>query len=164
MSFTAAVGVLTGTRDTGHNRDYGRNPYVANDQPDRLPLFPQATDDTRLPAQTRVTGIEDDGIATPVAIVRDQLVDAAVIELTIGDTDLVVWHRPGQRPLPARRHLLARLGRVPARYHHQTLTALRDVASRVLCAVRVQAAQQDSLDTSRVNVRAASLRASVMVR
>jgi hypothetical protein len=28
--------------------------------------------------------------------VRDQLADTAVIELTIGDTDLVAWHRPGQ--------------------------------------------------------------------
>jgi hypothetical protein len=35
----------------------------------------------------------------PVAIVRDQLADTAVIEQTIGDTDLVA--RPGQaRPPP----------------------------------------------------------------
>jgi hypothetical protein len=123
MSFTASVGVLTGTeltphlatllswgdfrqahpdawvlsRDTGHDRDYGRNPYVAYDQPDRQPLFPQATDDARLPAQTRVIGIEDDdGDGTPVAVVRDQLAAAAVMELAIGGTDLIAWHRPGQ--------------------------------------------------------------------
>jgi hypothetical protein len=123
MSFTASVGVLTGTeltahlttllawsefrqahpdawvlsRDTGHDRDYGRNPYVAYDQPDRDPLFDPPTDDARLPAQTRVIGIEDDtGDATPVAIVRDQLAEAAVMELTIGDTELIAWHRPGQ--------------------------------------------------------------------
>jgi hypothetical protein len=123
MSFTASVGVLTGTeltphlatllawsefrqahpdawvlsRDTGHDRDYGRNPYIAYDQPDREPLFDPPTDDARLPAQTRVIGIEDDdGDGTPVAVVRDQLADAAVMELTIGDTDLIAWHRPGQ--------------------------------------------------------------------
>jgi hypothetical protein len=121
--------------------------------------------------------------------VRDQLADTAVIELTIGDTDLVAWHRPGQasdlddtrvsggrdigtvgvflpeaggqrltfapveggfrhqqtgttwnvlghatdgpldgraaHPLPAGGHILARLGRVPARHHHRSLTGGR---------------------------------------
>jgi hypothetical protein len=122
LSFTASVGVLTGTklvphltsllawsefrqahpdawvlsRDTGFDRPYGRNPYLAYDQPDGQPLF-GAPDDDRLAPQTRVVGIEDEtGGGTPVALVRDGLATAGVVELTVGDTDLVAWHRPGQ--------------------------------------------------------------------
>lgn len=122
LSFTASVGVLTGaelvphltsllgwsefraahpdawvlSRDTGYQRPYGRNPYLGYDQPDGSPLF-GAPDDDRLPPQVRVVGIEDEtGAGTPVALVRDQLAATGVIELTVGDTALVVWHRAGQ--------------------------------------------------------------------
>jgi hypothetical protein len=122
LSFTASVGVLTGTklvphltsllawrdfrqahpdawvlsRDTGYDRPYGRNPYLAYDRPDGQPLF-GAPDDDRLPPQTRVVGIEaETGTGPPAAVVRDVLADTGVVELTIGDTGLVAWHRPGQ--------------------------------------------------------------------
>jgi hypothetical protein len=122
LSFTASVGELTGaklvphltsllawdefreahpdawvlSRDTGYDRPYGRNPYLAYDQPDGQPLF-GAPDDDRLAPQVRVVGIEDEtGDGTPVALVRDELAAAGVMELTIGDTELVAWHRAGQ--------------------------------------------------------------------
>lgn len=73
LTFTAAVGVLTGTkltphplqavswdefraahpgawvlsRDTGFTRDYGHNPYVGYDNPDSRPLFPVPDADHR---------------------------------------------------------------------------------------------------------------------
>jgi hypothetical protein len=122
LSFTASVGVLTGTklvphltsllawsefreahpdawvlsRDTGDDRPYGRNPYPGYDRPDGQPLL-GAPDGDRLPPQTRVVGIADEtGTGTPVAVVRDEFAAAGVVELTVGDTDLVAWHRPGQ--------------------------------------------------------------------
>jgi hypothetical protein len=60
------------------------------------PLF-GSPDDQRLAPQTRVVGIADEtGDGTPAAVVRDELAAACVLELRVGDTQLVAWHRPGQ--------------------------------------------------------------------
>jgi hypothetical protein len=120
LTFTAAVGVLTGTRltphvlqavawrefraahpdawvlsrDTGHARDYGRNPYAGYDDPDGRPLFPLPAVDDRQRLKERVIGIGDG--ASAVAVLRSAVAAAGVREVTVGGRDLVVWHRPGQ--------------------------------------------------------------------
>ncbi|GAB4191422.1 MAG: hypothetical protein Kow00105_05490 [Phycisphaeraceae bacterium] len=45
------------TRDTGHDRDYDRNPYVRYFASDRL-MFPVTVEDPRLPAKARVIGVQ----------------------------------------------------------------------------------------------------------
>ena len=88
LTFTAPVGVLTGTpltphvlqtvswaefraahpqawvlsRDTGFDRDYGRNPYVGYDDPQRPLLFPLPQEDRRERLKERVIGL---GVGQP---------------------------------------------------------------------------------------------------
>ncbi len=120
LTFTAAVGVLTGTRltphplqtvawrefrvahpqawvlsrDTGFARDYGRNPYAGYDDPQQPLLFPLPEQDRRERLKERVIGLGDG--ATAVAVVRSAVAAAGVLEITVGGRDLIVWHRPGQ--------------------------------------------------------------------
>ena len=84
------------TRDTGHERPYGTNPYTGYDDPDSDLLVPPPTPtDPRLPAKERVVGIELDGDA--VAIVRTRLAEDSVVDVRVAGRDLVAWHLPGQR-------------------------------------------------------------------
>jgi hypothetical protein len=120
LTFTAAVGLLTGTkltphvlqavawrefraahphawvlsRDTGFDRDYGRNPYASYDDPQQPLLFPLPQEDRRERLKERVIGIGDG--ATAVAVLRSTVAAAGVLEVTVGGRDLIVWHRPGQ--------------------------------------------------------------------
>jgi hypothetical protein len=93
---TAHHDALVLTRDTGHARDYGSNPYAGYDDPTGgLLVEPPGGRDPRLPVKTRVLGIHLGGDA--VAIVRDRIAQDGVLPVTVGGRDLVVWHRPGQR-------------------------------------------------------------------
>jgi len=84
------------TRDTGHDRDYGRNPYTGYDNPTGdLLVEPPDGRDPRLPVKARVIGIHVDDDA--VAIVRESVAQAEVLATSVGGRDVVVWHRPGQR-------------------------------------------------------------------
>ena len=84
------------TRDTGTERDYGRNPYVGYDKPSGEVYFDLPTEpDDRLEVKTRVVGVEIDG--ETVALRRERVREAGVIGLTLGGQHLVAWHRPGQR-------------------------------------------------------------------
>lgn len=84
------------TRDTGHARDYGRNPYAGYDDPNgALLVEPPGPGDPRLPVKERVIGIGAGDQA--VAIRRDSIAEDAVVNVTVGGRDLVAWHRPGQR-------------------------------------------------------------------
>lgn len=81
------------SRETGFNRDYGRNPYVGYDAPGSRPLFPTTGDDARLEAKTRIIGVEtaDGSIALP----WDETRNAGAVNLDIdpgtGDAGIVVW-------------------------------------------------------------------------
>ena len=101
MTFTAAFGMLTGTRltphvmqtvswrqfrdahprawvlsrDTGYQRDYGLNPYASWDDPQRPLLSPLPRRDEREPLKERVIGIGDG--STAVAVLRSA-VDVAL--------------------------------------------------------------------------------------
>lgn len=81
------------SRETGFNRDYGRNPYVGYDAPGSRPLFPASGDDARLPAKTRVIGVET--AAGPIALPWDLVRDAGTMNLDLdpgtGEPGIVVW-------------------------------------------------------------------------
>lgn len=77
------------SRQTGHDRDYGRNPYIGYDAPGSGPLFPtDGDDDDRLAAKQRVIGIES--TTGPIALSWDQVRDAGVVNLD-RDQGIVAW-------------------------------------------------------------------------
>jgi hypothetical protein len=81
------------SRDTGFDRDYGRNPYPGYDDVDSSPFLFQGEVDGRLAAMERVVGIERDGDA--VAVRLDKLADQGVLEVEVGGATVVVWAEPG---------------------------------------------------------------------
>jgi hypothetical protein len=82
------------SRDTGHSRDYGRNPYQGYDGEDAQPFLFEGDVDERFPPMTRMVGIEVEQDA--VAVVLDGLADHRVVETTVADRDVVVVWTPGQ--------------------------------------------------------------------
>jgi hypothetical protein len=81
------------SRDTGVDRDYGRNPYPGYDDVDSSPFLFEGEVDGRLAAMERVVGIERDGDA--VAVRLHTLDDEGVLEVEVGGTTLVAWVEPG---------------------------------------------------------------------
>lgn len=82
------------TRDTGHLRDYGRNPYSGYDDVNTSPLgFFDGPEDPRLAAKERVVGIRRNG--DNVAVVLESLAVAGVLEVDVAGELLSVWHLPG---------------------------------------------------------------------
>lgn len=82
------------SRDTGHDRDYGRNPYPGYDQTDVAPfLLEGEATDGRLVAKQRVVAFEHRGEA--VAVDLEHLAEVRVEELEVGGGELVVWQQPG---------------------------------------------------------------------
>jgi len=81
------------SRDTGYNRDYGRNPYAGYDRADQSPfLFDGELDGRLLPMERVVTvSVEGQDVAYPLSM----LSEVHVIDDAVGDVDLVVWHVPG---------------------------------------------------------------------
>jgi Protein of unknown function (DUF3179) len=67
-------------RDTGFERDYGRNPYAGYDSVDSPPIFATRNeDDDRLPPKERVVYVEagDDALAVPYSsLARERLIRA----------------------------------------------------------------------------------------
>jgi hypothetical protein len=80
------------SRDTGHNRDYGRNPYTGYDTSSRPFLFDGDTGGP-LPQMERVvtTGGDDDPVAYPLTALQD----VRVILDDVADDPVVVWWTPG---------------------------------------------------------------------
>ncbi len=85
-------------RNTGHERDYGRNPYPGYDEPGTEPLFPLPGDpaeaDERLEAKTRVIGLGSDDDA--VAVTRAEAAERGVVEVEVDGAPVTVWHLDGQ--------------------------------------------------------------------
>jgi hypothetical protein len=82
------------SRDTGHPRAYGSNPYPGYDDVSSSPFFPTRNDgDDRLPAKERVVFIErgDDAVAVPFSTLRRR----KVVRLDVGGRSFVVRWRPG---------------------------------------------------------------------
>jgi len=87
-------GGLVLTRDSGHDRPYGRNPYAGYDDADSPPIFPTPNlDDDRLPPKERVVFIQrgDESIAVPFST----LAKRRTIEVTVAGDPLVVRYRGG---------------------------------------------------------------------
>lgn len=82
------------SRDTGHNRPYGDNPYLGYDDLASSPLFPtQNSDDDRLAPKERVVFIERGGDA--VVIPYSTLERRPTLEVVGGGERLRVRWRPG---------------------------------------------------------------------
>ncbi|MFW6079822.1 MAG: DUF3179 domain-containing (seleno)protein, partial [Gemmatimonadota bacterium] len=83
------------SRDTGHDRPYGRNPYTDYDDPGGGPLgrFFRGDTDDRLPAMERVVTVRiaDDVVAYPYSALRDR----RVVNDDVGDRSIVVFWTPG---------------------------------------------------------------------
>ncbi len=81
------------SRDTGFDRDYGRNPYPGYDDVDRQPFLFSGEVDGRLAAMERVVALGRD--SEPVAVRLDELADGGVINVTVDGEPVTVWHLPG---------------------------------------------------------------------
>jgi hypothetical protein len=81
------------SRDTGYDRDYGRNPYPGYDEIGSPAFLFKGRVDGRLAGKERVIGIERNGDA--VAVRLDALADRGVLEVELGGTTLVAWVLPG---------------------------------------------------------------------
>ena len=82
------------SRDTGHRRNYGANPYVGYDsQESPIRSFFRAKKDNRLPSMERIVALEigDDARAYPFSSLKE---DPAVND-KVGDEDVVVLWTPG---------------------------------------------------------------------
>jgi hypothetical protein len=82
------------SRDTGHNRDYGRNPYTGYDTDDRDPFLFRGELDDRFPPMTRLVGLADGDDAT--AITLDHLTEQRTVGVELADRAIVVLWAPGQ--------------------------------------------------------------------
>ncbi|MCA1677169.1 MAG: DUF3179 domain-containing protein, partial [Actinobacteria bacterium] len=83
------------SRDTGHNRSYGTNPYPGYDDIDRPPFLFEGEVDGRLAAVERVLGVQTEGevIAFPYFRLQEAASgDLAAINTRIsGKPTLIVW-------------------------------------------------------------------------
>lgn len=81
------------SRDTGHRRAYGRNPYEGYDQPDGRPFLFRGQLDSRRPPKERVVGIAvgETARAYPWPLLESR----GVIHDTLAGTRLVIFYRPG---------------------------------------------------------------------
>ncbi|MCZ6474497.1 MAG: DUF3179 domain-containing protein [SAR324 cluster bacterium] len=83
------------SKETGHNRDYGRNPYVGYDNMRNTPFLMRSPVDGRLPAMERVVAVEFGGKAR--AYPFRELMKAGLVNDTLGGTSYVVIFRKGTR-------------------------------------------------------------------
>ena len=83
------------SRDTGHARPYGRNPYVAYDRPGNAPFLLKGRPDGRLPPMERVVALELGGEARAYSYAR--LAELGVVHDTLGGVPLAIFHRAGTR-------------------------------------------------------------------
>ncbi len=82
------------SRDTGHSRPYGQNPYYGYDTVDSSPFFPvRNADDDRLPPKERVVFVErgDEAVVVPFSTLREQ----KEVRVEVGGSSLVVRWRAG---------------------------------------------------------------------
>jgi hypothetical protein len=81
------------SRDTGHVRSYGQNPYVGYDTIGQSPFLYNGEEDPRLPAMERVVAVSlgEIDVAYPLSV----LSEVHVINDTQADQDLVVFHAAG---------------------------------------------------------------------
>ena len=82
------------SRDTGHVRDYGRNPYTGYDDVAGNPFLFRGELDARFPPMTRLVGLTDGDDAS--AITLELLTERRTVETELAGRRLVVLWTPGQ--------------------------------------------------------------------
>ncbi len=82
------------SRDTGYNRDYGRNPYTGYDNVNSSPfLYDGPETPNQLAPMARVTTVDLNGEA--VAYPNDVLLESRVVNDTVGGIEIVVFWQSG---------------------------------------------------------------------
>jgi hypothetical protein len=81
------------SKNTGFDRDYGRNPYVGYDDPNKDPFLFNSEADNRMPAMTRVVGVRMGDESA--AVVLDSLIKKKVRHVRLAERSLVIFARPG---------------------------------------------------------------------
>jgi Protein of unknown function (DUF3179) len=81
------------SRDTGHQRDYGRNPYVGYDDVSQSPFLFDGPSDGRLRPMERVVTVSLGG--EDVAYPFTALADRRVIADSVGGQRIVLFYQPG---------------------------------------------------------------------
>ncbi len=81
------------SRDTGYDRDYGRNPYPGYDDVNSEPFLFEGEVDGRYTAMTRIVGVETDGDALGVPLITLQ--EQRVVPASVGGIDVVIVWTPG---------------------------------------------------------------------
>jgi len=86
-------GGLVLSKQTGHSRNYGRNPYPGYDDVQTSPFLFRGPTDGRLLAKTRVIGIR--GKTDSLAIPLENLAQHGVLHVTLDNERVVVFHTGG---------------------------------------------------------------------
>ncbi|MGH3441064.1 MAG: DUF3179 domain-containing (seleno)protein, partial [Nitriliruptorales bacterium] len=81
------------SRDTGHDRPYGTNPYRGYDRRDGRPFLYDGPVDDRLPQMERVVGV---GTDRPIAVTLDLLRTDRAVEVTVDGGRVALLWAPGQ--------------------------------------------------------------------
>ena len=81
---------------TGHNRDYGFNPYVGYDSVDSFPFLFDGEVDDRAPAKQRVVGASIDGTASAWTLEEVSGPGPTATHGLLADTSIVILWKPGQ--------------------------------------------------------------------
>ena len=81
------------SRETGHERPYGRNPYRGYDT--KRPIFPVPSEDDRLPMMARVVIVQagDSAVAYPL----ERLAEERAVNHAVGSQPIVVFYEEGTR-------------------------------------------------------------------
>jgi hypothetical protein len=83
------------SRDTGHLRDYGRNPYVGYDTTDERPFLFDGVTDGRLAPKERVVTLGDQDSEAPVSIPHAELRASGVAQVEFEGRPVVAIWQPG---------------------------------------------------------------------
>ena len=113
------------SRDTGHNRDYGRNPYGGYDAPGQSPFLFAGEPDARRPAMERVAALILDG--QPIAFPFPILAQEKAVNYAANGRRIAVLFQPGaasalDRPRIADSRDVGSVGVFDAALNGQTLT------------------------------------------
>ncbi len=81
------------SRDTGFDRDYGRNPYVGYDELTKDPFLLDEEPDGRFPAKEPIVAFP--GAAEPVAVLTADLTGSGVAHIEVDGEPVVIFASPG---------------------------------------------------------------------
>ena len=119
------------SRDTGHRRDYGRNPYVGYDTIDQQPFLFAGVTDGRLSPKERVVTLGEQDSEAPVSIPYSELRQVGAVNLDFEDQPTVALWVPGVASALDRQYIdegedVGATGVFSAVVDGQTLTFERD--------------------------------------